>query len=117
VVVAASISDNVGGIAVTDRARLRSGRFAKLWCDGGFKTSFVEHCRGHHVGVEVVNKIHPHRFEVLPRRWVVERTWSWLMNSRRLQVDYERDPVVTEGFVWAAHSRYLLRRLSQSPVA
>ena len=36
-VVAASISDNVGGIAVTDRARERSGRFAKLWCDAGFK--------------------------------------------------------------------------------
>jgi hypothetical protein len=40
----------------------------------------------------VVNKIHPHRFEVLPKRWVVERTWSWLMNNRRLQVDYERNP-------------------------
>jgi hypothetical protein len=38
------------------------------------------------------------------------------MNSRRLQVDYERDPVITEGFIWAAHSRYLLRRLTQSPI-
>jgi putative transposase len=52
----------------------------------------------------------------LPRRWIVERTWAWLMNSRRLQVDYERDPIVTEGFIWAAHSRYLLRRLTQSPI-
>ena len=39
-----------------------------------------------------MNRIHPSRFEVLPKRWLVERTWSWLMNSRRLQVDYERDP-------------------------
>ena len=117
VVVAASISDNVGGIAVADRAGERSGRFAKLWCDAGFKTTFIEHCRCHHVGVEVVNKIHPKRFEVLPKRWIVERTWSWLMNSRRLQVEYERDPVVTEGFIWVAHSRYLLRRLTQSAVA
>ena len=38
------------------------------------------------------------------------------MNSRRLQVDYDRDPVITEGFIWAAHSRYLLRRLTQSPI-
>jgi putative transposase len=53
---------------------------------------------------------------VLPRRWIVERTWSWLMNSRRLQVDYERDPIVTEGFIWAAHSRHLMRRLTQSPI-
>jgi putative transposase len=49
---------------------------------------------------------------VLPRRWVVERTWSWIMNHRRLQIDYERDPAVTEGFIWAAHCRQLLRRLA-----
>jgi len=117
VVVAASISDNIGGIAVTGRARERSRRFAKLWCDAGFKVTFVEHCRAHHVGVDVVTRIHPGRFEVLPKRWIVERTWAWLMNSRRLQIDYERDPLVTEGFIWAAHSRYLLRRLTQSPMA
>jgi transposase len=117
VVVAASVSDNSGGITVADRARDRSRRFAKLWCDSGFKRTFIEHCRSHHVGVEVVKRIHPGRFEALPKRWIVERTWAWLMNSRRLQVDYERDPIVTEGFIWAAHSRYLLRRLTQPPTA
>lgn len=113
VVVAAHTSDNAGGIEVTDLARARSARFRKLWADGGFKRTFLDHCRHHHVAVEVVTKIHANRFEVLPKRWIVERTWSWLMNSRRLQLDYERDPVVTEGFIWAAHSRYLLRRLTQ----
>ena len=112
VVVAANVSDNAGGIEVTDLARARSSRFSKLWCDAGFKTTFIAHCRRHHISAEVVNRIHPHQFVVLPRRWVVERTWSWLMNNRRLQIDYERDPVVTEGFVWAAHSRHLLRRLT-----
>jgi transposase len=115
-VVAASTSDNVGGMTVADLARLRSTRFAKLWCDSGFKRTFIEHCRHHHVGVEVVKRIHPGQFKALPKRWIVERTWAWLMNSRRLQVDYERDPMVTEGFIWAAHSRYLLRRLTQTPV-
>jgi transposase len=113
VVVAASVSDNAGGIDVLHRARGRSGRLKKIFCDGGFKNTFVAECRAHHISAEVVNKIHPHRFEVLPRRWVVERTWSWLMNSRRLQIDYERNPAVTEGFVWAAHSRLLLRRLAE----
>ncbi len=93
-------------------------RFAKLWCDSGFKRALIEHCRNHHVGVEVVHRIHPGQFKALPKRWIVERTWSWLMNSRRLQVDYlKRDPIVTEGFIWAAHSRYLLRRLTQPPIA
>ena len=111
-VVVASTSDNAGGIEVFDRARHRSSRLAKIWCDGGFKRTFIAHCGAHHVSAEVVNRIHAHEFVVLPRRWVVERTWSWLMNSRRLQIDYERDPIVTEGFVWAVHSRHLLRRLT-----
>lgn len=115
VVVAASTSDNAGGIAVVDQARPKSSRFAKVWCDAGFKAAFARHCRQRHIAVEVVNRIHPSAFVVLPRRWVVERTWSWLMCNRRLQIDYERDPKVTEGFVWAAHSRLLLRRLTEPP--
>jgi transposase len=113
-VMVASASDNAGGIAVFDAARPKSARLKRVWVDGGFKKAFAAHCRAHHVAVEVVNRIHRHEFVVLPRRWVVERTWSWLMANRRLQVDYERDPEVTEGFVWAAHSRLLLHRLTQS---
>jgi putative transposase len=112
-VVAANTSDNAGGIEVIDDARPKSARLRKVWCDAGFKREFARHCRHHHISAEVVNRIHANRFEVLPRRWVVERTWSWLTNHRRLQIDYERDPQVTKGFVWAAHSRLLLRRLTQ----
>lgn len=115
VVVAASTSDNQGGIAVFDAGRAKTKRLEKLWCDSGFKTTFVKHCQRRGVDAEVVNRIHPHAFVVLPQRWIVERTWSWLMNSRRLQVDYERDPDVTKGFIWAVQSRLLLRRLTQHP--
>ena len=110
-VMVASTSDNVGGIAVFDVGRAKSDRLAVVWVDSGFKKVFAAYCRARHVAVEVVKRIHPHSFVVLPRRWVVERTWSWTMANRRLQVDYERDPKVTEGFVWAAHSRLLLHRL------
>ncbi|HWF16052.1 MAG TPA: hypothetical protein VG244_07730 [Acidimicrobiales bacterium] len=44
---------------MADRARERSTRFAKPWCDSGFKRTFIEHCRNHHIGVEVVTRIHP----------------------------------------------------------
>ena len=113
VVVAANTSDNAGGIAVVERARARSTRLKMIWCDAGFKTTFIRHCRHRHVAVEVVHRIHPHQFVALPKRWIVERSWSWLMNNRRLQIDYERDPKITEGFIWAAHTRHLLRRLTQ----
>ena len=111
IVVAAVTSDNVGGIACVERVPGRSKRFRKLWCDSGFKNTFIEYCRHHHISAEVVTRIAPKGFQALPKRWIVERTWSWLMNNRRLQVDYERCPQVTEGFIWAAQSRLLMRRL------
>lgn len=112
VVVAASTSDNAGGIECVEDARPKSGRLSKIWCDAGFKKAFAVFCRSQKITAEVVNRTTAHRFEVLPRRWVVERTWAWLVNHRRLRIDYERDEVVTEGFVWAAHARLLLRRLT-----
>jgi transposase len=115
VVVAASVSDNAGGTAVFDEGRAKTRRLAKLWCDSGFKTLFLRHCRRRGVAAQVVARVHPHQFVVLPQRWIVERTWSWTMNNRRLQIDYERDPDVTKGFVWAAHTRLLLRRLTTEP--
>jgi transposase len=115
VVVAASTSDNSGGMACFANALPKSGRWAKVFCDGGFKKAFKAGVGAHHISAQVINKIHAGRFEPLPKRWIVERTWSWLMNNRRLQIDYERDPAVTEGFVWAAHARLLLRRLTTEP--
>jgi len=112
-VVAASVVDNIGGTGVVDDAALKSRRLSKLWVDGGFKKIFIDHCDdAHDIDVEVVNRIQGTGFQVLPRRWVVERTWAWLVNHRRLRIDYERDPEVTKGFVWAAHARLLLRRLT-----
>lgn len=113
VVVAANVSDNAGGINAVDKAAPKTERLSKLWCDQGFKKTFLDHCRTRGITAQVVNRIAAHSFEVLPRRWVVERTWAWLVNHRRLRIDYERDPIVTEGFVWAAHARLLLRRLTQ----
>jgi putative transposase len=50
----------------------------------------------------------------LPRRWVVERTFSWLGQSRRLSKDYERLPETGEAFIYVAMSRLMARRLARS---
>jgi transposase len=97
-VVPVSVSDNIGGIAVIDDAAPKTSRLAKLWVDTGFKNTFINHCAAtHNLVVEVVSRTTAHQFQILPRRWVVERTWGWLVNHRRLRIDYERDPVVTAG--------------------
>ncbi len=52
-------------------------------------------------------------FEVLPRRWVVERTFSWLGRHRRLSKDYERKVQTSEAFVQVAMIRLMLSRLAK----
>jgi putative transposase len=53
-------------------------------------------------------------FELLPRRWVVERTFSWLSQNRRMSKDYERLCAISEAFIYAAMARLMLRRLARS---
>ena len=56
----------------------------------------------------------PKGFVVLPRRWVVERTFSWLSQNRRMSKDYERLSASGEALVYAAMSRLMVRRLARS---
>ncbi len=52
-------------------------------------------------------------FQVLPRRWVVERTIAWIDQNRRMSKDYERLPESGEAFIYVAMSRLMLRRLAR----
>ena len=56
----------------------------------------------------------PQGFTVLPRRWVVERTFSWLGQNRRMSKDYERLPESSEAFVYVAMSRLMARRMARA---
>src|SRR5215211_3470880 len=63
------------------------------------------------VAVDWQKLLPPKGFQVLPRRWVVERTFSWIDQNRRMSKDYERLCASGEAFVYAAMSRLMLRRL------
>jgi putative transposase len=56
----------------------------------------------------------PRGFQVLPKRWVVERTFSWIDQNRRMSKDYERLPESSEAFIYVAMSRLMARRLARS---
>jgi putative transposase len=56
----------------------------------------------------------PRAFQVLPRRWVVERSFAWIGHNRRMSKDYEKLCVTSEAFVYAAMSRLMLRRLART---
>jgi transposase len=54
----------------------------------------------------------PEGFVVLPRRWVVERTFSWLDQNRRMSKDYEKLTATSEAFIYVAMVRVMVRRLA-----
>jgi putative transposase len=56
----------------------------------------------------------PRAFQVLPRRWVVERSFAWIGHNRRMSKDYEKLCATSEAFVYAAMSRLMMRRLART---
>jgi putative transposase len=56
----------------------------------------------------------PRGFQVLPRRWVVERTFAWLCHNRRMSKDYERLAATSEAFVYVAMTRLMVKRLARA---
>ena len=89
-------------------------RLLKIWADGGYRGSLVDWCEQQlHITLEIVSPA-PDQvgFQVLPRRWVVERTFAWLGNYRRLSKDYEECPRSSAGMIYLASIHTLLKRLA-----
>ena len=63
---------------------------------------------------QIVRRCDRHRFAVLPKRWIVERTLTWISRNRRLARDYERHACKAAAFVRLAMIRIMLRRLAAS---
>jgi len=63
--------------------------------------------------LEIVKRADAHRFVVLPKRWIVERTFAWISRNRRLARDFERHARTVAAFVRLAMIRIMLRRLNR----
>jgi putative transposase len=86
-----------------------------LWADGGYAGTLVVWAwKLWRCTVEIVRRTQAHTFRVLPRRWVVERTFGWLGRYRRLNRDYERQAQTGETMVYVAMIRLMLARLARS---
>ena len=84
-----------------------------LWADGGYAGTLVGWAlKLWRCTIEIVKRTDAHTFRVLPRRWVVERTFGWLGRYRRLSRDYERHARTGETMIYLAMIRLMLTRLA-----
>jgi putative transposase len=88
-------------------------KIRRIWADGGYRGEFVNWVsENFRFVLEIIlRKEEQKGFVLLPRRWVVERTFAWLSNHRRLSKDYERETQTSETFIYLAMTRLMLRRL------
>jgi len=111
VVHTAGIQDRMGARAVMMRLFCRFDSITTIFTDGGCTGKLIEWAKdmfGYRV--EVVKRNQLHTFQVLPKRWIVERTFSWLNWSRRLSKDYELRHTSAESMIYIAFTHQLLRR-------
>ena len=101
-----------GGISTAKRVYERYPSIQKSCADAGYRGAFVSALKEQlDLDVDISEKIKPHQWEILPWRWVVERTLSWLNHSRRLSKDYEISVLCAEAMLKISHSHTLLERL------
>ena len=113
VVHAADIQDRDGTKLVLSKLQGRFPRLRLIWADSAYAGQLVDWASA--LGgwlIEVVKRARDsHSFEVLPRRWVVERTLGWLGRNRRLSKDYEELTESSEAWVYIAMTHLMLKRL------
>jgi putative transposase len=115
VVTAANISDIAGAkLVITNLADVFS-TIEKIWADGGYRGNLIGWVQETLAAVlEIVSREPGQKgFKVQPKRWVIERTFAWLGNYRRLSKDYERLLPNSEAMIYLASINTMLRRIAR----
>jgi putative transposase len=113
----ANIQDRDGAKLVFEKAKIKGTwpRMLRVWADGGYAGKLVEWVFSFCQWIlEIVKRNDDVKgFKLLPRRWVVERTFSWLSNYRRLSKHYEYWNETGEAMIHLAMIHVMLRRLTK----
>jgi putative transposase len=118
VVTAASVQDRDGAQQLLGILRHRFSRLRLIWADQAYTGDLVAWVWAlrswRQVRLEVVKRLEGLKgFHVLPKRWVVERTFGWLNRYRRLSKDYEFLPQTSETMIRVAMIHLMVRRLAR----
>jgi transposase len=113
VVTPASVQDRDGARPLLWQLRAEHRGIRLAWADAGYAGKLAAWAAAIGLVIEVVRKRDAHAFKVLPRRWVVERTFAWISKHRRCVRDYERLPEHHEAMVKWAMIALMARRLAR----
>ncbi len=108
---AANIHDTKGGVYTFEKALYRYPTIQAGCADGGYRGTFRNTFdEFHNIRIDISMQIKEQKgFQVLPKRWVVERTFAWLNGSRRLSKDYETSCCSAETMIMISHAATLLK--------
>ena len=116
VITAASVQDRDAARPLLWNLHRACPRVRLAWADAGYHASrLTAWATALHITLQIVSKRDPHAFAVLPRRWVVERTFAWISKHRRTVRDYERLPASHEAMILWAMTDLMTRRLARHP--
>ena len=113
VITPASVQDRQGARPLLWNTHRACRGVRLVWADAGYSGKLSAWAASLKMNLQVVAKRDPHAFEVLPRRWVVERTFAWISKHRRTVRDYERLPASHEAMILWAMIALMTRRLAQ----
>jgi putative transposase len=111
---AANIQDKPGGVLLLQRCAKQFSRLQVIFADGAYDGPTMRDAGMDYHGsrIELVRRRKQHGFEVLPHRWIVERSLAWLSRNRRLSKDYEQLTETSEAFILLATLRLLVQRIA-----
>ena len=114
-VTTAEVTDRKGALKALERHTSGLARVTSVLCDSGYTGApFVQGVRailGEHVSVQIARRSELHTFKVMPKRWIVERSFAWLEKNRRLWKNCERKLNTSLQFIHLAFLGILLKRL------
>ena len=114
IVTEANFPERLGGAAVVMEAAETTVDLVVIWVDQGFSGENFERVIQQlcHAKVDIISRTQP-GFQVLPKRWIVERTFAWWNQYRRLSKDYELLPEMSESIIYTVMIRLMLKRLAR----
>ena len=113
---AASLQDRDGAKLVFEKIKDRFTRLKLIWADGAYAGQLVEWVKNTCGWLLEIVKRNPEAkgFQLLPRRWVVERTFGWFGRYRRLSKDYEFQTDTSENMILIAMIQVMVHRLTRN---